>query len=135
MNSRMPAPEPTQLAAGLADYGDIRLAILFGSTAAGRARPDSDIDLAIDAGQPLSSTRKMEIVRDLAMRTGRPVDLIDLRRVGEPLLGRILRHGRRLLGSDEAYAALLSRHLLDEADFMPYHRRILAERRAAWIGK
>ncbi len=125
---------PATLAAKLADYGDIRLAILFGSAATGRATPDSDLDIAIDAGSALPATRKLRIVTDLAELTGRPIDLVDLHQAGEPLLGQILRHGRRLLGTDEAYAALLHRHLLDEADFMPYYRRILASRRAAWLG-
>lgn len=122
------------IVAKLTDYGEIRLAILFGSLATGRATPDSDIDLAIDAGRPLSTARRIRIITDLAAMTGRPVDLVDLRQAGEPLLGQILRQGKRLLGTDEAYAAWLSRHLLDEADFMPYHRRIIEARRAAWIG-
>jgi len=66
---------------------------------------------------------------------GRPIDLIDLKVAAEPLMGQILRHGRRLMGSDEAYAQLITRHLYEQADFMPYRNRILAERRAAWIGK
>ena len=128
------APMPTApLVARLTEDGDIRLALLFGSLATGRATPDSDIDLAIDTGQPLSATRRMHLIADLARLTGRPVDLIDLQQAGEPLLGQILRHGRRLLGTDEAYAAWLSRHLLDEADFMPCHRRIVEARRHAWI--
>jgi hypothetical protein len=64
-----------------------------------------------------------------------PVDLIDLKRTGEPLLGQILKHGVRLMGSDTDYAALLTRHLFDAADFLPYRNRILAERRRAWIGR
>jgi len=44
----------------------------------------------------------------------------------------VLHHGKRLLGSNASYAALLKKHLLDEADFMPYRRRLLSERRAAW---
>ena len=55
--------------------------------------------------------------------------------VAEPLLGQIVRHGRRLLGSDSAYGQLISRHLFEQADFMPYRARVLAERRAAWAGK
>ena len=70
-----------------------------------------------------------------AERTGRPVDLIDLKVVAEPLLGQIVRHGRRLLGSDSAYGQLISRHLFEQADFMPYRSRVLAERWAAWTGK
>lgn len=55
--------------------------------------------------------------------------------MGEPLLGQILAHGRRLLGSDEAHGRLLSRHLIDAADFLPLAQRIVDERRRAWIGK
>ena len=62
------------------------------------------------------------------------VDLIDLSVVGEPLLGQIVRHGRRVLGSDTIYGELISKHLFEQADFMPYQARILAERRMAWIG-
>ena len=82
---------------------------------------------------PLGSTAKSVLIADLAETLGRSVDLIDLAHVGEPLLGQILRHGHRILGSDERHARLLSRHLFDMADFMPYRRRILAERRHSWI--
>jgi hypothetical protein len=34
------------------------------------------------------------------------VDLVDLHTVGEPLLGQILRHGKRLLGGGTCYADL-----------------------------
>lgn len=67
--------------------------------------------------------------------TGLPVDLIDLKHAGEPLQGQILKNGTRLLGDDTDYAAPLSRHLFDAADFPPYRSRIPAERRQAWIGK
>lgn len=112
----------------------IKLAILFGSVADETARFDSDIDLAVSADRPLEAEEKMRLIEELAKLSGRPVDLIDLTQVGEPLLGRILVHGRRILGSDNRYAALLSRHLLEQADFVPYQRRILEERRRRWIG-
>ena len=113
----------------------IRLAILFGSLAAGREREDSDLDLAIDAGHRLTAGEKLALMNELAERTGRPVDLVDLQAVGEPLLGQILRHGHRLFGSETCYADLIRRHLFDQADYLPYRNRILAERRRAWIGK
>ena len=103
--------------------------------ASDQERFDSDLDLAVDAGRRLTVSEKMTLIGDLALEIGRPVDLVDLRSVGEPLLGQILRHGKRLLGSDAHYAALISRHLFDQADFVPYRNRILAERRRAWIGK
>ena len=52
----------------------IRLAILFGSLAAGRERADSDLDLAVDAGHRLTAGEKLVLMNKLAERTGRPVD-------------------------------------------------------------
>ena len=117
----------------LTRHGGIRLAILFGSLAKGRATPESDLDLAVLMDVPLSAEINMALIGELSHAVGRPVDLIDLRVTGEPILGQILKYGVRLLGSDTNYAELIKRHLFEEADFMPYRRRILAERRQAWI--
>lgn len=130
-------PEPpidAQLRQVLARYPAVRLAYLFGSLASGRARPDSDLDLAVLAERPLAPEAKMALIEALAHRFGRPVDLVDLAQVGEPLLGQILLHGRRLLGSDTLHGDMISRHLIEQADFLPYRDRVLAERRRAWIG-
>jgi uncharacterized protein len=125
----------SQLNAVLSAFPQIELAVLFGSVARGCERPDSDVDIAVAARRALTTEEKIALVEALAERTGRPIDLVDLRTVAEPLLGQILRHGRRLQGSDTAYGELISRHLFEQADFMPYRARVLAERRAAWIGK
>lgn len=109
--------------------------MLFGSLAAGHASAASDVDVAVQAVRPLDAAQKIALVGDIAAATGRAVDLIDLRRAGEPLLGQIVAHGRRVLGSDEAFARLVSRHLLDAADFLPLANRLLAERRQAWTGR
>ena len=114
---------------------DIKMAILFGSLAAGKERFESDLDLAIDAGHSLTTGEKIALISALAINIGRPVDLVDLRDVGEPLLGQILQHGERLQGTNTRYAELIRQHVFDQADFMPYVDRILAERRRAWIGK
>lgn len=119
----------------LAPHPEVRMAILFGSLATGHGHHDSDVDLAIDTGKPLETNVKMLLMTELAECTGRPVDLIDLWIVGEPLLGQILKHGKRILGEDGLYAELIKRHVFNEADFMPYYRRILRERRSAWIEK
>lgn len=115
-------------------HGNIRLGILFGSLASGRATRESDADLAILADTPLDAEFKIALIDELAVAAGRPIDLVDLRSVGEPLLGQILKHGIRLFGRDADYAELIKRHVFEEADFMPYRRRILAERRRAWTG-
>ncbi|HEU4619309.1 MAG TPA: nucleotidyltransferase domain-containing protein [Gammaproteobacteria bacterium] len=119
----------------LASQLHIRQAILFGSSASGRQTYESDIDLAVDAGRPLTAEEKLALISDLGGALGRPVDLIDLHAAGEPLLGQILRRGQRVLGSDSDYAGLIRRHVFDQADFAPYRARILAERRDAWIGR
>lgn len=112
----------------------IRLAVLFGSLAKGTAGRDSDLDLAIDVDRPLEEHEKMQLIAELAEALGRPVDLVDIFSVGEPLLGQIVTRGKRILGDNTRYALLLSKHLFDQADFMPYRSRILKERRQAWIG-
>ena len=118
----------------LSERGDVRQAITFGSMAAGTARFDSDLDIAIDLGQRMTWEQKAGLVAALAQACGRPVDVVDLRDIGEPLLGQVLRHGVRLIGSDADYAGLMRRHVFDSEDFLPYVRRMLRERRQQWIG-
>ncbi|MEI8033218.1 MAG: nucleotidyltransferase domain-containing protein [Chlorobiaceae bacterium] len=112
----------------------IELAVLFGSLAKGTATFRSDLDLAVSATHPLDVNEKIKLIEDLAESTGRPVDLVDLRTAGEPLSGQILSNGRRILGSKTLFASFLTRHLIEQADFMPYRQRILEERRQVWIG-
>lgn len=126
--------ETKRLQSTLQAHGSFELAFVFGSVVRGTARADSDLDIAVKAAQVLTAGQKMALIADLAQATGRSVDLIDLHTVGEPLLGQILKHGQRLLGSNDAHGRLLSRHLIDSADFLPYAQRIVDERRRAWIG-
>jgi uncharacterized protein len=119
----------------LACHPSIVIAILFGSLATGRSRNDSDLDLAVASTNALSSQTRLQLIEDLAIRLGRPVDLIDLAQTHGPLLQQILTKGRLIVCTDRThYAELLLRIVYEEADVMPYYRRILAERRQAWIG-
>ena len=52
----------------------------------------------------LTANEKVAIIASLAEATGRPIDLVDLSQAGEPLMGQILTHDLRLMGSDFAYA-------------------------------
>ena len=131
----MPERIDTQIAEALKGFPQLRLVVLFGSVAAGTATAESDLDVAVAADHPLTVEERISLINALAERFGRPVDLIDLSVASEPLLGQILRHGRRILGSDTLYGELISRHVFEQADFMPYRTRLLAERRMAWIGK
>lgn len=122
-----------QLLRALSGFPEIRLALLFGSRASGSPRADSDIDLAVLADSPLAPERRASIIEAVALATGCPVDLVDLYHAPEPILGEALK-GVRLLGNAATHAQLVSRHVLNAADFLPLRERILTERRSAWIG-
>ncbi|MDP3091630.1 MAG: nucleotidyltransferase domain-containing protein [Nitrospira sp.] len=124
-----------QIAHVMARHTAVAIAILFGSTATGHARPDSDLDVAIATVTPLTAEARIALIEDLALTFGRPVDLIDIDQVHSPLLHRIFTQGRMILCNDRTrYAELLLRMIYEEADVMPYYRRILSDRRRAWIG-
>ena len=124
-----------QIAHVMALHASVSIAILFGSTATGHTRPDSDLDVAIATITPLTVQARIALIEDLALTFGRPVDLIDLDQAHNPLLHRIFTQGRMILCNDRTrYAELLLRMIYEETDVMPYYRRILSDRRHAWIG-
>jgi predicted nucleotidyltransferase len=69
---------------------------LFGSAASGRARPDSDIDLAVLAEGSLSTSQLLRARILLAESLSRDVDLIDLARASTVLRKEVLAGGRLL---------------------------------------
>lgn len=123
--------EEQKIIAALEKHPEINIAYIFGSVAKGTARPDSDLDIAVQDSKPLTTEQYIALVEDLAIASGRAIDLIDLKTTGVPLLGEILQ-GQRLLGSDADHAELIKRHLFESADFLPYVERMLKERRAQW---
>jgi predicted nucleotidyltransferase len=81
---------------------EIKLVIRFGSTAAGRARADSDVDLAVLASRELTLADQERVVIELARRYGFQedrIDLVDLR-VAPPLLQREVAERGELLEGD-----------------------------------
>lgn len=111
----------------------IRLAIVFGSFAESRERPDSDVDIAVESNKPLTVDQKNVLIESLVDRFGRPIDLIDLRTVGEPLLNRIMTTGQQIMGTRSDFARLVQRNLVEQADFVPLQQRITRERLDRWI--
>jgi predicted nucleotidyltransferase len=81
---------------------EVAVAYLFGSRAAGTARPDSDHDVAVlfaAADPPLDAT--VRLAADLATVLGTPVDVVDLDRATLELRGRVAESGRLLHSADE----------------------------------
>lgn len=79
----------------LSGHPEIELALLFGSQARDRARPDSDVDVAISA-QPFD---RLGLIHDLSAATGRTVD-VDLDRASYVLNVALLRDGVLLHQAD-----------------------------------
>src|SRR5471032_97018 len=72
-----PARLEERLAARLRAAGAV-YATVFGSVPRGAARPDSDIDVAVSFGKPMTSDLRMAVTGLVAEVAGRSVDLIDL---------------------------------------------------------
>lgn len=131
--SQAPIENEDAIRQALLSFAEIRMAIIFGSLAKQQATFNSDLDITIQVDKKISPALKINLINTLAQSVGRPIDLIDLNEVGEPLLGEILQHGKMIIGNATLKGNLLTRHLMDMADFVPYQTRILEERRNAWI--
>ncbi len=75
------------------------------------------------------------MIEALTMEFGRPVDLVDLKSAGQPLLTQIVTTGKRLRVSDTQWAKVIYRNIIDNEDFVPLQRRILIARQKAWINR
>ena len=114
----------------LEEQSDIGIAIVFGSYAQGQANSESDLDLAIAAGNPLTAERKIELIKDLSSQTLRPIDLVDLHTAPHAILQSILSSGKILKKTDtELYAKLLRRLWNWDADMSANYNYILRQRR------
>jgi|SRR5690554_5110113 len=126
-------PEIAKLSELLAGFSSIRVAAIFGSIARGTARPDSDIDVAVQADKELSADERIAITEAIALAFNRSVDLVDLRTAGQPLLDQIVRTGTQVIGTRHQWGDLIYRNIMENEDFVPYQKRILEGRRNVWM--
>ena len=113
----------------LSDDPDLLLAIVFGSIANGCQRPDSDIDVAVYPRTKLQGCKRQLLVDEIAIATGRAVDLIDLSHVDGSLLRQILRTGKVIFSKEPGLLGTLSERLLDwQEDFEPQLNALLETR-------
>lgn len=73
----------------------------FGSQVKGSVRPDSDIDLAVLASDPIPSLRRFELAQELAVQLHRDVDLVDLRSASTVMRMQVISTGTCLDAPDE----------------------------------
>jgi len=123
-----PDPARTRLAARLAEAPELRFALLFGSRVTGRARPDSDWDLAIYLRDGLEPAERAA-VRDRLVAAIEPGDRVDLVILNDapPLLAHRALCGEKLFSRDEvAFVRFAVRTLAtagDEAYWRELHAR------------
>lgn len=101
----------TRIATALRPIPEIVTAYLFGSRATGRARPDSDLDVAVRFVPNLTAQQRLDAMLDAIAALGRELgplgertDLLelDLDRVSSAIAFEVIRHGRRVLDRDPA---------------------------------
>jgi predicted nucleotidyltransferase len=111
----------------LAGRTEVRLAILFGSTARGTDRPDSDVDVAVLA----RDLDTLALASDLTRALRREVQVVELDAVGFPMLQAIVRDGVVVAEHERGCAARWrSRALVDLENDRPWFERM----RDAYIG-
>ena len=74
----------------------------FGSQTKGTARPDSDVDLALLARDPIPAIRRFELAQDLAIQLHCEVDLVDLRSVSTVMRMQVVSTGECLNAPNES---------------------------------
>lgn len=87
---------------------------LFGSAVQGRARPDSDLDVAFLAAHPPDPCSVFDTAQQVAVEIGREVDLVDLHRASAVLKAQVVGTGRRLWVGDAVGAAEFEMYALSE---------------------
>lgn len=116
----------------LRDYGAVRAAYLFGSHAAGRAGPDSDVDLALVGPPGELQLRKLDILADLAAEGLDRVDLVLLDEADPVLLFEAVHHNCLVYARpDFDHGEYFSRVLREYFDLEPYleiQRKALKQR-------
>jgi len=103
-----------RLAARLRAAG-VRYATLFGSLAHGGARRESDIDVAVSLGRPLSSDLREALIGIVADVAGRAVDLVDLELAQGLVFARAMQ-GKEILCDEVATRQRLIQRLLRVED-------------------
>jgi len=90
----------------LAARPDVTLAYVFGSTARGERRADSDIDIAVLFDVQPSATEQLALRDALCAAAQIPVDLVVLNDASPLLAHEVISEGRALLVTETAAQAL-----------------------------
>ncbi len=107
----------------LEDDPRVTYAVLFGSTARGTARRDSDLDIAVGlrSRTRIEARELGDLVSRLEGAAGRPVDLLLLDEAPPAVAYRVFRDGRLIVEHDHrALVERKTRAILEYLDFRPF---------------
>lgn len=119
-------PPIASLIATLRKGPPLRLAVLFGSGARGRLRPDSDLDVAILPVDPaLSLGAELALQRSLEESSAREVDLVRLDQASTLLRWEVARDGKLLLeGLPGSFTRFRAQAMSEFLEFAPDYDRV-----------
>ena len=112
----------------------VRLALLYGSYAAGTMRMGSDVDIAVLLDRPLDVDQRLALAEQFERALSLTIDLADLYAMSGTILRQILCKGQVLVKNDPiAMETLIRRMIYNQSDVMPIVRRTLEERQKRFI--
>lgn len=115
-----------------AEEKNISLAFLFGSQSRGRARPDSDVDVAALFEEAPSSEEVFDLRERLVSLLDREVDMVVLNGAGPIIKMQVLKTGIKLKSLRGGYEQFFVRTINDYGDFKLFRapiERAVARRR------
>lgn len=105
------------------EFPDTAAVYRFGSTVAGGAQADSDIDLAILPDRPVDPLRRFSVQEQLALDLHRNVDLVDLAAASTVLRMQIVSGGHVLATIERCIARVREEYSGDDRNLLEDQRR------------
>jgi len=124
--------QPEELRELVEGFDEVRLAYVFGSVAAGTARPSSNLDVAVLLIPTAGRSVLDRLTEKLERASGRTVDLVDLSLAPPLLAHEVIKQGKLIFSRDEAerveFATRAVARYLDTAHLRKVQHQYLRER-------
>jgi predicted nucleotidyltransferase len=124
----LPSHQLSPILAALTAVAPVHGLWVFGSVAAGRAGPSSDLDLAVLFGAQPDGLELMGAVTAIEQIVGRDVDVVDLERTSPIVAMQVLRHGHALFEGDRRHVVQFLARLPGRYEDLKRVRREAEER-------
>lgn len=107
---------------------DLKAVYLFGSRASGKARADSDYDVAVLAAERLEGKESFfQLQLELAGLTDNGVNLVDLQSLPVVLQFEVLRGRKRLYCADRAFCVAFESGILSDYQRFAEERQVILD--------